>query len=129
MTKTMNESMKQLNADRLRTRTASMPPRDEPHRPAGDSAFVCGMGSVGRPLVQRLATLDIAHVTLVDFKRYSPISVETQCDPSDVGQWKVDVVESMVQSPGWRRPPTPQTSSRYPTAAVRDRSLLISCAR
>ena len=89
---------------------------------------MCGVGSVGRPLVERLTTLEVAHLTLVDFKRYSPTSVETQCDPADVGQWKVDVVEAMARGSGLATAAYAADIFSVPDGAVRDGSLVISCA-
>ncbi len=116
-----------LNENTLRAHTLSAP-RGERQLSAGDSVFMCGVGSVGRPLVERLTTLAVAHLTLVDFQRYSPTSVATQCDPADVGQWKVDVVEAMARGNGLATAAYSADIFSVPDGVVRDGSLVISCA-
>src|SRR5262245_61770460 len=84
-----------VSISEIRSQLASM----QAAAPLRDASFtLIGNGAVNRPLADRLADLGARRFTLIDPKEYSELSVESQCDPSEVGLPKVDVGAARLQS-------------------------------
>ena len=94
--------------------------------------LLVGLGSLGRPLAVRLAQLNPAQLnleqlTLVDPKRYQPLSVATQCDPVDVHRLKVDVVAALTMRAGVPTTALAQDICSVPDGFVGADTVVISC--
>jgi molybdopterin/thiamine biosynthesis adenylyltransferase len=94
----------------------------------GRRALVCGVGSVGRPLVTGLSALGVTHVTIVDPKCYSERSVATQCSADEVYCRKVDVVAMLARQAGLQVAAFADDIGAVPEGILSDDALLISCA-
>ncbi len=85
-----------------------------------------GAGAVNRPLALQLAWLGMQRCLVIDPKRYKGQSVVSQCEPSEVGRFKAEVVAEELQERGIQATPLVQDVDAVPPGYLEDASLVIA---
>jgi hypothetical protein len=106
---------------------SNAPSRDVTAKILEDKTFILdGLGSIGRPVAEGLASYGARRFVLIDPKVYAPESVTSQCQPEEIGKLKVDVGSDRLRGLGADVISFPRDISTVPEGVISSDAIVIT---